>query len=97
MKHIPLKMVVVEIEGKPTRLSYKAQIVELIRHPVNGANYEDVRHSIRLLDALEGADNTLELEDSDFEFLKQRVLSTRWPYVDRYVLTFIEDVTGDRT
>lgn len=98
MKFIPLKTIDVELEGKPTRISYRAQLKEIMRNPSDpkGADYEEVRRSLRVLDALDGEDVVLKLEDADFEYMKQRILKARWPVIDKFVMTFIEDVTNAR-
>lgn len=96
MKNIPLKTVEVPIDGQPKKLSYKAQLIEILRTPSasNGADYDEVRRSIRILDKLdETKGDTLQLEDADFEYMKQRVLNARWPLIDKYVMAFVEDVT----
>jgi len=77
VKLIPLKTVTVELDGKPTRISYKAQLIEIIKTPSDGrlADYEEVRKSIRLLDILAEAqaEQELSLEDADHAYLAQRV------------------------
>jgi hypothetical protein len=106
MKRIPLKTIEVKLDGKPTRISYRAQLIEILRLPSDprGSDYEEVRRSLRVLDALaqeQPADAPtidgapfLELEDADFEYMKQRVLHARWPFIDKFVMEFIEDVTS---
>ena len=97
MKQIPLKTVEAMIGEKPIRISYKAQIAELIRTPSGdkGADYDEVRRSIHILDILdETTGDTLSLEDADFEYMKGRILSARWPMIDKAIMTFIEDVTA---
>lgn len=97
MKQIELKTVQVVIDGVAKNLSYQAQLIEILRTPSDGrsADYEEVRRSIRILDALDACNGAvLDLEDADFEYLKKRVLSARWPFIDRYVQAFVEDVTG---
>lgn len=102
MKRIELRNVVfagvVDAKGNPAPFSYRQQIEELMRTPIDprsGADVAEVRRSIRVLDALEHEqEGALVLEDADYEHLKKRVLATRWPIVDKAVLQFIEDVTG---
>lgn len=109
MKTIPLKIIEVPIGGQKTRISYKAQLIEIMRAPSDprGADLEEVRRSLRVLDALafepsKDAPTTMdgvpliELEDADFEYMKQRVLHARWPVIDKFVMDFIEDVTNSK-
>jgi hypothetical protein len=96
MKSIALKTVEVVIDGTPKKLSYQAQLIEIMRTPTGdkGADIEEIRRSIKVLDALEKTGDTLQLEDADFEFMANKIKYARWPVIDRYVLQFIEDVTG---
>ena len=97
MKQIPLKTVEVVMNDRPTRLSYQAQIIELMKAPTGnkGADLDEIRRSIRVMDAVDSANGgLLELEDADFEYMAHKIKSARWPIIDKYVLQFIEDVTG---
>jgi hypothetical protein len=99
MKSVELKIVDVEIQGKPIRLSYKQQIAEIMKTPTGnrGADIDEVRRSIHILDALDACKgDTLQLEDADFEYMKQRIQEANWPVIDRWVLAFVEDVTTPR-
>ncbi len=96
MKTIALKTVKVEIGEKPVNISYKKQLIEIIRNPSKAADYEEVRHAVHILDLLDKADGTLTLEDADFEYLKERVTTARWPLIDKWIETFIEDVTNPK-
>lgn len=96
MKTIPMKAIPMQLNGKEIQLSYKDQLIEIIRNPDPNKplNYGEVRSSIRVLDALEAADGTLKIEDADYAYMKQRVLDARWPVADKAIETFVEDVTG---
>jgi hypothetical protein len=98
MKFIPCKTVEVTLDGKPTRISYKAQLREIMRVPSDprGADLEEVRRSLRVLDALDTEDVVLKLEDADFEYMVKRVRGARWQVIDKFVMAFIEDVTNAR-
>jgi hypothetical protein len=99
MKTIPLKIVEVIMNDKPVNLSYRAQLIEIMKSPMDGrsAGIDEVRASIRVLDALNDTQiqsvNSLTLEDADFEYMAQKVKQARWPVVDKYVISFVEDVT----
>lgn len=63
-------------------------------NPVAGANVDEMRRSIRVLDALDGkkAGDVLELEDADWEHLLAKVHHYPYAVDDRRVLEFIEAI-----
>lgn len=92
MKHIELKVL-----GPEPAISYRDVLVEVVRRPSNpqaGIGIEEMRNSIRVLDALDASNGTLELEDADYELLKSKLLSMPWSVADRRILTLIEDVSA---
>ena len=97
MKHIELKTIEGMHDEKPLKIAYLDQLKAVMSVPQDGrsADLSEVRRSIRVLDALESCDGkVLNLEDADFEFLKQRVFAARWPIISPLVIQFVEDVTG---
>lgn len=96
MQTIELKTIPMKVGEKVISLSYKQQLIEIIRNPgaEKGLDLEAVRRSIRVLDVLDNAQDTLALEDADFEYMKARVLEARWPVVDKAITQFVDDVTG---
>jgi len=81
------------------RVDYRALIENAIRIPLNretGASIDEMRKGIRVLDALDAApsEGVLELEDADWEFLKQKVERMPWAMVDRRFVRFYDDVAG---
>lgn len=97
MQTIQLKTVEMQADDQVIQLSYHAQLTEVLRTPADGksADYNEIRRSIRLLDILEkNSGPTLTLEDADYEYMKERVLATRWPMINKALQQFIEDVTG---
>lgn len=112
MKQIILKTIEGTHDGKPLKINYKSQLVEIMGVPMNpnrGADVNEIRHSIRVLDALEGLEGLdtpsatrptgpngeplLELEDADFEHMKQCVMAYPWPLKNRLIVEFVNDVT----
>ena len=96
MKHIPLRVVTIDNNGETISLSYRAQIAEIIRHPGEVVDLEEVRRALRVLLALDQAPpeaTGLNLEDADFEYMKARILNARWPLVDQAILDFVEATT----
>lgn len=70
-------------------------IRQVIRTPLDkqrGADIEEIRRGIRILDAVDKADGVLELEDADWEHLKAKTLSMTWAVVDKRLLRIVDDV-----
>lgn len=70
---------------------------QVIRRPQDGqkgADLDELRRGIRVLDALDKARDILELEDADWEHLKAKTLAMQWAFVDRRIVAFIDDVIG---
>jgi len=68
---------------------------QVIRTPLDkqrGADIEEIRRGIRILDAVDRADGVLELEDADWEHLKAKTLSMTWAVVDKRLLRIVDDV-----
>lgn len=72
-------------------------IQQLMRQPIDpqrGASIEEMRKSIRVLDALENSNGVLELEDADWEHLKTKVTMMQWGVIDRRIVQFVDEVTS---
>lgn len=105
MKEIVLKTISGTHEGKEIRINYRDQIEAILNVPMDmrSADMNEVRRSIRVLDAIdltppplphgEGEPVVLRLEDADYEYLKQRVLAARWPFINKVIVQFVDDVT----
>jgi hypothetical protein len=94
MKHIPLKTLPDAQRGD---IDYRAVLIEVVRKPLDpqrGADITEMRQSIRVLDALESANGTLELEDSDYAHLKEKLEHMPWNVVDRRIVQLIDDVSS---
>jgi len=84
-------------EAEANRVDYRATIEQCIRVPLDrqsGATIDEMRRSIRVLDALDATSpsGVLELEDADWEFLKQKVEKMPWGIVDRRIVRFNDDI-----
>lgn len=93
MKYIPLRTV--EASENGTAVDYGDAIRTVIRQPLDqqrGVSIEEMRRGIRILDKLDGSTGTLELEDADYDHLKQKVEAMSWGMVDRNILDFIDTV-----
>src|SRR5215204_3468007 len=94
MKHIPLRTLPDEQTGP---IDYAQVLREVVRRPLDpqkGVDITEMRQSLRVLDALDKADGTLELEDSDYSHLMTKMDAMRWNLVDRRILQLIDDVSG---
>jgi hypothetical protein len=94
MKRIPLKTLP---DARIGDIVYQDVLREVVRRPLDpqkGADIPEMRQSIRVLDALESANGMLELEDSDYEHLKEKLLKMPWNVVDRRLVQLIDDVVG---
>lgn len=83
-------------EYEANRVDYRALVEQALRIPLNretGATIDEMRKSIRVLDALDASkDDVLSLEDADWEFLKQKVEKMPWAMVERRFVTFHDDI-----
>ncbi len=99
VKQIELKQVpTVSLDGKVGTLDYKESLILLARQPLSGERgmeIEEMRKSIRLLDALEAAEGSVSLEDADYEYLKQKVHAGRFARANRETFQFLRDVLGE--
>jgi hypothetical protein len=78
-------------------IDYQVVLREVIRRPLDpkqGATIEELRQSIRVMDALDHANGTLELEDADYQHLKLKLESMPWNVVDRRIVQLVDDVLG---
>lgn len=84
-------------EYRANTLVYDDAIRQIIRRPSDGqkgADLDEIRHGVRVLDALDKAENdTLELEDADWEHLKSKTLTMQWAFVDKRILELVDAIT----
>jgi len=75
-------------------LSWADIVQQVIRRPLDGrgADIDELRRGIRVLDALDAANGSVELEDADWEHLRQKVQAMQWGFVDRRIVQFVDDV-----
>jgi len=92
MKSIPLKTLP---DPRLGDIVYQDVLREVVRRPLNpreGASIEEMRQSIRVLDAIDKANGTLELEDSDYTHLTEKLKAMSWNVVDPRLVTLYDDV-----
>ena len=93
MKTIELKTVPLELFGNKTDFSYKEFVHILMESPENpdkGASVDEIRKSMRVLDALEKSNGSLQLEDADFEYLLRRVNTARFTASNKVFVDFVD-------
>ncbi len=100
MKTIELKVLK---EGEFT-IDYRAQLLSCVRVPMaseRGMDIEEMRKSIRVIEALEKPtldelknQNWVDFEDADYEHLKQKVSAMRWNLAHRFIVQFVDDVNA---
>ncbi len=100
MKRLELKNIqMTRPDGAEITLSYWIQLQSIMRSPTNpqgGADIEEVRKSIRVIDVLEevGQDaKVVEFEDADYEFLMTKVAVTKYTFADPSIVQFVDDIT----
>jgi len=74
---------------------YAEVLREVVRRPLDpraGISIDEMRQSLRVLDALDAANGTLDLEDADYDHLKAKLLGMQWNVVDRRILQLVDDV-----
>lgn len=95
MKRIELKTL--PGEGQFPEIRYSDVLKEVIRRPLDpqkGADIPEMRQSIRVLDAIDRSNGVLELEDSDWEHLKQKTLAMPWNVIDKRIVQLVDDVSS---
>lgn len=96
MKQLELKSTEITQGEEKKRVTYD----DLVKAVVNYSSArderfapEEMRHRIRILSALDGADDAvLVLEDADADKLKSCAKEMRWPMMHRGILEFTDDV-----
>ena len=81
-----------DVEGE---LEWAEVIRQVIRKPKDaskGVEIEEMRKSIRVLNTLEKSNGVLELEDADWEHLKEKTLAMQWGIVDSRIVQFVDEV-----
>lgn len=77
-------------------LNYKTQLIGIMqmpKDPQRGAGIEEVRSSVRVLEALEKAgDDQVVLEDADYAHVVEKINSARYLMLTKEVLQFIDDM-----
>jgi len=90
------RIVLRSLPGAEGALDWAEVIRQVVRRPLDpqrGADIPEMRSSIRVLDALDRAeDGLLELEDADYEHLKTKTQAMQWAFIDRRIMAFVDDI-----
>lgn len=97
MKRIPLRVLpdpaAPDVEQAAVRSAdIIGQIVRTPQDRQKGVDIDEMRRGIRILDALDLAAGVLELEDADYQHLKEKTLAMQWGMVDRRLMRCINDI-----
>lgn len=95
MKRIRLrkeKMSPQGVEGEFDWTDVMRQIVQRPLDPQKGVDIEEMRKSIKLLDILDDSNGVLELEDTDWEYLKAKTVAMQWAVIDRHIVRLVDDI-----
>jgi hypothetical protein len=88
-----------DLPAGPTTVEGELEWAEIIRQvirkpldPQKGVEIDEMRKSIRVLDALAKSNGVLELEDADWEHLKTKTLAMQWGVIDSRIVQFVDEV-----
>jgi hypothetical protein len=96
MKSIPLKTLPDERSPDAPVVEYAQVLREVVRRPLDpqkGVDITEMRQSLRVLDAIDAANGTLELEDADYAHLKEKLERMPWNVVDKRIVQLVDDVS----
>ena len=93
MKIIELK--ILGEKGKVGFLDYKSLIRTIVQVPSDtrqGLSVDEVRKSVRVLDALDEAKDKLTLEDADYNLLRTKVNDFKFAFAHKNIVAFVDDI-----
>lgn len=80
------------ISGREVEIEFKDKslLKEIVNTPVKGINVEQMGQRIKLLDKIESAKDSLELEDADFEAIKALIKDYQFGTVSKHIYSLCE-------
>jgi len=78
-------------------LDYRQVLMDVLRRPSDpqqGIGLDEMRKSIRVMDALDMANGEVTLEDADYDHLRAKLLAMRWNTADRRIVQLVDDVSS---
>lgn len=97
MKSIELKTVELDVLGTKEDFSYRDMLRVLMETPENpqkGAQIDEMRKSLRVLEILDTENKTIELEDADFIYLCNRVKNATFIANNKVFIDFVDYFVG---
>jgi len=100
MKRIELKEIKqIDPAGNEAVLNYAEYLRVIMQSPMDvqaGAGIEEIRHSIRVLDAVDKAkDNHIVVEDADYAFMVKKIKAAKFMFITPEIMQFVDDMTGN--
>lgn len=93
MKTIELKTVKFQAYGNESTLDYKALLQAILESPLDpakGTSIGEIRKSVRVLDAIENMEETLQLEDADFDYMLERIRNAKFTSNNKVFIDFVD-------
>ncbi len=81
-----------DLEGDLDWAEIVRQVIRKPMDPQRGVEIEEMRKSIRVLDTLDKSNGVLELEDADWEHLKDKTQKMQWGIIDSRIIKFVDEV-----
>lgn len=99
MKRIELKEVKqIDPAGNESVLNYADYLHAIMQSPMNtqtGADIDEIRYSIRILDAIDNQkDGYIELEDADYAFFVRKIKVAKFMFITPEIMKFVDDMVG---
>ena len=70
----------------------KALLTAILESASGGMDIGEVRRSIKLIDKIQVANESMTLEDAEYEYLKQRYMGTKFTRVNKEVVTLADNI-----
>jgi hypothetical protein len=91
MKRIPLRI----LGKKENGFDYKLLIKNILSVPVNpqvGLTVDEIRKAVRIMDLIDKSKDKLELEDADYDYLKNRIETNKFAIAHKDIIEFVDDI-----
>jgi hypothetical protein len=70
----------------------KELLVAILESSPTGMDIGEVRKSIKLIDKIQNAEQTVTLEDAEYEYLKTRYFSTKFTRVNKEITILADNI-----
>ena len=92
-----MKTIALQVIPGDFPLDYRQVLMDVLRRPSDpqqGIGLDEMRKSIRVMDALDMANGEVTLEDADYDHLRAKLLAMRWNTADRRIVQLVDDVSS---